>query len=65
MNEMSGAVRLPSNEESIAPVMILDGQGSVVQVVSAGEFRRLHPSPHDPRRVRLAGRRQRRETTEA
>jgi hypothetical protein len=30
----------PSDEQPIAPVTILDGQGQVVRVVSAEEFRR-------------------------
>jgi len=33
-------VRLPSGDESIAPVTILDAQGRLVRVVSAEEFRR-------------------------
>ncbi len=54
------AVRLPSHEEYIAPVTILDGQGSVVRVVPADEFRRLHPGSLDPRHTRAAARRERR-----
>ena len=54
------AVRLPTHEESIAPVTILDGQGSVVRVVPAAEFRRLHPSSLDPSHARAAARRERR-----
>jgi hypothetical protein len=38
------AVRLPSGDELIAPVRILDAQGHVVCVVSAEEFRRAHPT---------------------
>ena len=34
------AVPLPSNEQPIAPVTILDAQGRVVRVVSAEEYRR-------------------------
>jgi hypothetical protein len=34
------AVPLPSDEQPIAPVTILDAQGRVVRVVSAEEFRR-------------------------
>jgi hypothetical protein len=40
MNTSSDAVRLPSGDDSIAPVTILDAQGRVVRVVSAEEFRR-------------------------
>jgi hypothetical protein len=42
MNEGSSAnaVRLPSHEEVVAPVTILDGQGRVMRVVPAHEFRR-------------------------
>ena len=54
------AVRLPSHEESIAPVTILDGQGNVVRVVPAAEFRRLHPSSLDPSHARAEARRERR-----
>jgi hypothetical protein len=36
------AVRLPSADESIAPVTILDAHGHVVRVVSAAEFRQGH-----------------------
>jgi hypothetical protein len=60
MKDFSGAVRLPSREESVAPVTILDGEGSVVRVVPAAEFRRLHPSSPDFRHARRAGRRDRR-----
>ena len=60
MKDFSGAVTLPSREESVAPVTILDGQGGVVRVVPAAEFRRLHPSSLDSRHARMAGRRERR-----
>jgi hypothetical protein len=40
MNDISHAVNLPLPEESIAPVTILDGEGHVVGVVTASEFRR-------------------------
>ena len=40
MNPSSKAVPLPSDEQPIAPVTILDAQGRVVRVVSAEEFRR-------------------------
>ncbi len=33
-------VKLPGHEEPIAPVTILDGDGRVVRVVQASEFRR-------------------------
>jgi hypothetical protein len=41
-------VRLPKDEEPIADVVILDGQGRLVRVVPATEFRRGamgHPQP--------------------
>ena len=40
MNSSRKPVPLPSDEEPIAPVTILDAQGRVVRVVSAEEFRR-------------------------
>ena len=40
MNPSWTVVRLPSSDESIAPVTILDTQGRLVRVVSAEEFRR-------------------------
>jgi hypothetical protein len=60
MHDSSGAVRLPPQEESIAPVTILDGQGSVVRIVAAAEFRRLHPIAGDSGHAHGAGRRERR-----
>jgi len=33
-------IRLPSHEESISAVTILDGQGRVVRIVPGAEFRR-------------------------
>ena len=60
MNDISDVVRLPSYEESIAPVTILDGQGSVVRVVPAAEFRRFQPSSPDSSHARAAARRERR-----
>jgi hypothetical protein len=33
-------VKLPGHEEAIAPVTILEGQGRVVRVMQASEFRR-------------------------
>jgi hypothetical protein len=59
MNDSPTAVRLPSQDESIAPVTILDGQGSVVQVMPAAEFRRLHPLAGDYGHARTARRRER------
>jgi hypothetical protein len=44
MNRTSEAVRLPSGDNPIAPVTILDPHGHVVRVVSAEEFRRTHPT---------------------
>src|SRR2546428_11327472 len=40
MNTFAQAVRLPSGDESIAPVTILDAQRRVVRVVPAEQFRR-------------------------
>jgi hypothetical protein len=42
MNRRSGSdeVRLPRNEEPVAAVTIFDGNGSIVRVVPAMEFRR-------------------------
>jgi len=53
MNE----IRLPSHEEPIPAITILDGQGRVVRVVPANEFRRgpILPRRHpvvSPRRGR-------------
>jgi len=48
---MDRRVRLPSSDDSIAPVMILDAQGNVVRVVSAVEFQQSHPKP--PKRSRF------------
>jgi hypothetical protein len=39
MKDIVEPVRLPSSDESIAPVTILDAQGHVVRVVAAAEFR--------------------------
>lgn len=44
MNMSTDAVRLPSANESIAPVRILDAYGHLVCVVPAEEFRRTHPT---------------------
>jgi hypothetical protein len=41
-------IRLPSADDSIAPVTILDGKGNVVRVISAEEFRRDHPTLAGP-----------------
>jgi hypothetical protein len=60
MKDSSSAVRLPSHDESIAPVTILDGRGSVLRIVPAAEFRRLHPSAPDPGHARATARRERR-----
>lgn len=48
MNVLRGAVRLPSANDSIAPVRILDTAGRLVCVVSADEFRRTHPTIDTP-----------------
>jgi hypothetical protein len=59
MKDSSSAFRLPSHDESIAPVTILDGHGSVLRIVPAAEFRRLHPSSHDLGPARATARRER------
>ena len=43
MSVLTDAVRLPSTNDAIAPVRILDADGHLVCVVSADEFRRSHP----------------------
>ena len=43
MKDSAPALELPSGDEFIAPVTILDAQGQVVRVVAAAEFRRIHP----------------------
>jgi hypothetical protein len=58
MKDLLATVRLPLREEAIAPVTILDGRGSVVRVVPAAEFRRLHPSSVDSPHARRVGRRE-------
>ena len=60
MKDITSTVRLPSHEESIAPVRILDGQGSVVRVVRAEEFRRLQLSSLEPSHAGVTARRERR-----
>lgn len=42
---LTDEVRLPKNEEPVAAVTILDGNGSVVRVVPATEFRRATTAP--------------------
>ena len=44
MSRLRDAVRLPSTDDTIAPVTLLDADGHVTQVVSADEFRRTHPA---------------------
>jgi hypothetical protein len=58
MKSSSGEIRVPSHDDTIAPVTILDGQGRLVRVVPATEFRRpgLPPPGHGrERRGRRAG----------
>ena len=43
MKNVPAAIRATSGDDDIAPVTILDGQGQVVRVVAAAEFRRTHP----------------------
>lgn len=49
-HSMSDEIRLPKNEEPPAPVTIFDGNGSIVRVVPATEFRRT-VEPEAPRRT--------------
>jgi hypothetical protein len=44
MRSSAGLVRPPGQDETIAPVTILDGQGRVVRVVPAAVFRRSGPA---------------------
>lgn len=54
MKSSPGAVRLPSQDEPIAPVTIFDAEGRVVRVVPAAEF---HPGGPLPRIHRFERRR--------
>jgi hypothetical protein len=65
MNDSANAVRLPSGDEVIAPVTILDAQGHVVQVLAADEFRRTHPRDTAARFPMAALRRRRRDGASA
>jgi len=65
MNATQDFVRLPSTEESVAPVKILDANGHVVRVVSATEFREMHPSFASSRFRPTVGRRPRRPRSSA
>jgi exosome complex RNA-binding protein Csl4 len=65
MKDFANAVRLPSGDEVIAPVTILDAQGQVVQVVAADEFRRTHPRDARARFPMAAVRRRRRDGASA
>ena len=57
MNVLTDAVRLPTTNDSIAPVRILDADGHLVCVVSADEFRRMHPTIETPDSTSTAHRR--------
>jgi hypothetical protein len=61
MKDSVNAVRLPTGDDSIAPVTILDAQGQVVRVVDADEFRRIHPKNVTARYPMAAPRRRHRE----
>jgi len=54
---MNDAVRLPAQDEPVGPVTILDGQGRVLRIVPAAEFRRLYPGAAEPGRAGRTGRR--------
>ena len=58
MSMFADVVRLPSGDEVIAPVKILDAEGNVVRVVSAAEFRRTHPRVPTRRPLSLSHRRE-------
>ena len=49
MTTSSDAVWLPSGDESVGPVTILDAQGRVLRVVSAEDFRRARPKARPER----------------
>jgi hypothetical protein len=59
MKQSVDTVRLPSGDDSIAPVKILDADGRIVRVISADEFRRDHPAVmrRDASRPRTGARR--------
>jgi hypothetical protein len=62
---MSAArVRLPDDDEDVAPVTILDGLGRVVRVIPAKEFRRNHGAPARPTTDKWRRRRERMKTDE-
>jgi hypothetical protein len=50
MRSYVSAVMLPSEDDAIAPVRILDADGQVVRVVPAAEFRQTHPLSEERRR---------------
>jgi hypothetical protein len=52
MSVLTDAVRLPSANEAVAPVRILDADGHLVCVVSAEEFRRAHPTRFEADRAK-------------
>src|SRR5262249_882838 len=45
----SAGVRDAADEVGPAPITILDGQGRIIQTVTAAEFRRIHGVPERPR----------------
>ena len=45
-------IRLPGNEEPIAAVTILDGNGAILRIVPATAFRRSPPTRPRPAAVR-------------
>ena len=62
---MNSAGRRPvAEEESAAPVTILDGLGRVVRVIQAEEFRRTHGAPERPKADMWRRRRERAKPSE-
>jgi hypothetical protein len=57
MSVSTDAVRLPSTNDAIAPVRILDADGHLLCVVSADEFRRSHPLANTTDSTSIAHRR--------
>ena len=52
------------DEENVAPVTILDGQGHVIRIVPVEEFRRIHGVPEPPTADKWRRRRERAKPSE-